>query len=101
MKKIKFFLGVVGLVKAIMLLSLIIFLSIQKRSIPKVIIGLFAACSIGSICLLTSYKNDGKRCKKMREMDAFYDEDYESAFDEDGEDYFDFEEGVKLIPEVD
>ena len=100
MKKIKLFMGIVGFVKAIMLLSIIIVLSIQKKSIPRAIIALFAACSIGSVCLLLSYKNDEKRGKKLREIDAFYDEDYESAFDDD-EDYFDFEDGVKLIPEVD
>lgn len=100
MKKMKLFIGVVGFIKTIMLLTIILVLSIQKKSVPKVIIGLFAACGIGSLSLLLSYKSDEKRCKKLREMDAFYDEDYESAFDDD-EDYFDFEDGIKLIPDVD
>jgi hypothetical protein len=38
------------------------------------------------------------------ETDDFYCADYESAFDSDDDfddDYFDFEDGIKLIPDVD
>jgi len=102
MRKIKLFMGIALFLKAIMLLSIIIVLSIQKKSIPKAILALLATCSITSACLLLSYKSDEKRNKKLREADAFYNEDYESAFDDiDDEDYFDFEDGVQLIPDVD
>jgi len=101
MKKMKFFMGVVLFVKAIMLLSIIIVLSIQRKSIPKAITATLAACALTSAGLLLSYRHDENRMRKLREMDAFYDEDYESAFDDDDEDYFDFEDCLKLIPDVD
>ena len=104
-KSFKLFAGIALFVEALMLVTVIIVLSIQKKSIPKALIAALAAGSILSACLLISYKHDEERKKKLREMDAFYDYDYEVAYDgldEDGEDYsLGLDEHTKLIPDVD
>lgn len=97
MKKIrsfKLFAGIALFVEALLLTAVIIVLSIQKRSIPKAIIAALAAGSVLSACLLVSYKHDELRAKKIREMDAFYDYDYESAYNdlEEDDDYDDDED---------
>ena len=94
MKKIrsfKLFAGIALFVEALLLTAVIIVLSIQKKSIPKAIIAALAAGSVLSACLLVSYKFDEMRHKKLRETDAFYDDEYCSAYDDldedDEEDY--------------
>ena len=95
MKKIRnfrLFAGIALFVEALMLIAVIIVLSIQKKSIPKAVLAAFAAGSVLSACLLVSYNQDEMRRKKLREMDAFYDYDYGSAYndlddEDDGEDY--------------
>jgi hypothetical protein len=52
------------------------------------------------LALLLSHRSDEKRSKKLREMDAFYDYDYELAYNGDDDD-LGFDDGDKLIPEVD
>ena len=94
MKKIrsfKLFAGIALFVEVLMLMTVIIVLSIQKKSIPKAIIAALAAGSVLSVCMLLSYKHDELRNKKIRETDAFYDHDYCSAYndldDDEEEDY--------------
>ena len=105
-KSFKLFAGIALFVEALMLVSVIIVLSIQKKSIPKALIAALAAGSVLSAVLLISYKHDGEKEKKLREMDAFYDYDYENAYDEldddEGGDYsLGLDENMKLIPDVD
>ena len=99
-KKFKLFAGIILFVKALMLVTVIIILAVQKKSIPKAVILVLAATGITSALLLVSYKRDEARARKLREMDAFYDYDYELAYDNlDDDDSFD--DGADLIPEVD
>jgi len=101
-KKFKLFAGITLFVKALMLVTVVIILSIQKKSIPKAIFIVLAATSLTSACLLISYKRDEAKQRKLREMDAFYDYDYELAYDgADEEDDLGFDEDDKLIPEID
>jgi len=113
-KSFKLFAGIALFVDALMLIAVIIVLSIQKKSIPKAIIAVLAAVSGASAWLLISYKKDEERMKKLREMDAFYDYDYEVAYngldkdDDDsendggGDDYgLGFDEHIKFIPDFD
>ena len=81
-KSFKLFAGIALFMHALILMTVIIVLSIQKKSIPKAIIAVFAAGSVLSALLLISYKHDRLRCKKLRETDAFYDYDYCSAYDD-------------------
>ena len=100
LKRFKLFAGIILFVKALMLVTVIIILSVQKRSIPKAIVLVLAATSLTSAALLISYKRDEARLRKLRQMDAFYDYDYELAYNDlDDDGYFD--EGADLIPEVD
>lgn len=106
LKSFKLIAGIALFVKALMLITIVIVLSIQKKSIPKAIMAVLAAVSVSSAWLLISYRNDEKRNKKLREMDAFYDYDYELAYneldDENDEDYeMGFDENAKLIPDID
>ncbi|MCL1859264.1 MAG: hypothetical protein FWF92_08540 [Oscillospiraceae bacterium] len=91
-KNFKLFAGIVLFAKAFMLLTVMIVLSIQKKSIPRAIIAVFTAVSVTSALLLISYRQEELKCKKLREMDAFYDYDYESAYngldDDDEEEDF-------------
>ena len=80
-KSFKLFAGIALFVESLMLLAVIIVLSIQKKSIPKAIIAALAAGGALSALLLLSYKKDEERKRRIREMDAFYDYDYESAYD--------------------
>ena len=109
-KSFKFFAGIALFVEALMLVTVIIVLSIQKKSIPKAIIAALAAGSVLSAWFLISYRNDENRMKKLREMDAFYDYDYEVAYngldksggeDENNDYSLGFDEHVKLIPDID
>jgi hypothetical protein len=107
-KSFKLFAGIALFVEALMLITVIIVLSIQKKSIPKALIAALAAGSVLSAWLLISYKRDEDRMKKLREMDAFYDYDYDLAYNgldgegEDDEDYgLGFDDNVKLIPDID
>ena len=105
-KSFKLFAGIALFVEALLLVAVIIVLSIQKKSIPKAVIAALAAGGVLSALLLISYKKDEERRKKMREMDAFYDYDYESAYnglDDEDDDAYDlgFDEHTKLIPDVD
>ncbi|MCL2095482.1 MAG: hypothetical protein FWH10_01100 [Oscillospiraceae bacterium] len=104
MKKIrsfKLFAGIALFVDTLTLITVIIVLSIQKKSIPKAIIASLAASGVVSALLLLSYKKDEKRRKKLREMDAFYDYDYEAAYNSDVQDDEDFgldlDDGVRLV----
>ena len=110
-KSFKLFAGIVLFAKAFMLLTVIIVLSIQKKSIPKAVIAVFAAVSVTSACLLLSCRQDELRRKKLREMDEFYDYDYCSAYngldddeedaDDEDEDYgLGFDENMNLIPDA-
>jgi len=102
LKKFKLFAGITLFVKALMLVTVIIILSVQKKSIPKAIFLILAATSLASAFLLISYKRDEAKQRKLREMDAFYDYDYELAYDgADEDDDLGFEEGDQLIPEID
>ena len=107
MKKIrsfKLFAGIALFVEALTLITVIIVLSIQKKSIPKAIIAALAAGSILSAWLLISYKKDEDRKKKLREMDAFYDYDYEMAyngFDDDPDDSDDDDYGLDFDGDAD
>ena len=99
-KSFKLFAGIALFVEALTLVSVIVVLSIQKKSIPKAIIAALAAGSVLSACFLISYTNEEKRCKKLREMDDFYDYDYDLAYN--GEDCgqsgdFGFEETAKPV----
>ena len=100
-KSFKLFASIALFVEALTLMTVIIVLSIQKKSIPKAIIAALAAGSVCSALLLLSYKKDQKLKKKLREMDSFYDYDYESAYNgldgDDDEDYGPgFDEGAKI-----
>jgi len=103
LRSFKLFAGIALFIEALMLLTVIIVLSIQKKSIPKALIAALGAGSILSACLLISYKQEETRMRKLREMDAFYDYDYELAYDDlDDEDYgLGIDEHAKLIPDVD
>ena len=113
MKSFKLFAGIALFVNVLTLITVIIVLSIQKKSIPKAVLAVLAAVSVSSAWLLISYKHDEDRMRKLREMDAFYDYDYEVAYNglnradndnenEDDEDYsLGFDEHSKLIPDVD
>ena len=102
LKKFKLFAGITLFVKALMLVTVVIILSIQKKSVPKAIFIVLAATSLTSALLLISYKRDVAKLRKLREMDAFYDYDYELAYDGiDEDDDLGFDDGDKLIPEVD
>ncbi|MCL2813170.1 MAG: hypothetical protein FWD23_01075 [Oscillospiraceae bacterium] len=85
-KNFKLFVGTALFVQSLMLAAVIVVLSVQKKSIPKAVIAIFAAGSVASACLLLSCKHESHCQKKLRETDAFYDNDYGSAFDDD-EDY--------------
>jgi len=103
-KSFKLFAGIALFVEALTLLTVIVVLSIQKKSIPKAIIAALAAGSVLSACLLISYKNDEDRMRKLREMDAFYDYDYDAAYNGPDDDYDDglgIDEHAKLIPDID
>ena len=105
-RSFKLFAGIILVVQALMLVTIIIVLSIQKKSIPKAIIAVSAAVGAGSAILLISYKRDEDRMKKLRAMDAFYDYDYDSAYNgmdgDDDEDYsLGFDEHTNLIPDLD
>ena len=103
-KKFKLFAGITLFVKSLMLVTVVIILSVQKKSVPKAIFLILAATSLTSACLLISYRHDEAKLRKLREMDAFYDYDYELAYDDeidDDENDLGFEDGDKLIPEVD
>jgi len=106
-KSFKLFAGIALFVEALMLVTVIVVLSIQKKSIPKALIAALAAGSILSAWLLISYKRDEERKRKLREMDAFYDYDYEAAYngldnDEDGDAYsLGLDDHTKLIPDID
>ncbi|MCL1792628.1 MAG: hypothetical protein FWG34_02040 [Oscillospiraceae bacterium] len=85
-KKLKMFAAVILFVHSLALLAAVIVLSVRKKSIPKAIMAVLAAEGVLSVCLLLSFAHE-KRCnKRLCETDAFYDEEYGSAFDED-EDY--------------
>ena len=103
-KSFKLFAGIALFVESLLLIAVIIVLSIQKKSIPKAIIAVLAAGSVLSAWLLISYKNEEERRKKLREMDAFYDYDYESAYnglDDDEEDYgLGIDENGNAIPDI-
>ena len=88
-KSFKLFAGIALFVEALTLMTVIVVLSIQKKSIPKAVIAALAAGSALSALLLISYKKDENRRQKLREMDAFYDYDYELAYNamDDDEDY--------------
>ena len=107
LKSFKLFAGIALFIEALTLITVIIVLSIQKKSIPKALIAALAAGSVLSAVLLISYKRDESRKKKLREMDAFYDYDYEAAYndldgDESDEDYdLGIDENAKLIPDID
>ena len=105
LKSFKLFAGIALFVEALTLMTVIVVLSIQKKSIPKAVIAVLAAGGVLSVLLLLSHKKEGSRRRKLREMDAFYDYDYEMAYnglDDDDEDYeLDIDEDAKLIPGVD
>ena len=105
-KSFKLFAGIALFVEALLLISVIIVLSIQKKSIPKAVIAAFAAGSILSAWLLISYKKDEERRKKFREMDAFYDYDYDLAYngldddeESDEDDELGFDENLNAVRE--
>ena len=100
-KKFKLFAGITLFVKSLMLVTVVIILSVQKKSVPRAIFLVLAATSVTSALLLVSYKRDEAKQHKLREMDAFYDYDYELAYDDLDEDDLGFDESAKLIPEVD
>ena len=100
LKSFKLFAGIALFVEALTLVTVIVVLSIQKKSIPKAIIAALAAGSVLSACLLISYKNDEKRIRKLREMDDFYDYDYEFAYNGECVDDFGFEETAKPLREA-
>ena len=108
-KSFKLFAGIALFVEVLSLITVIVVLSIQKKSVPKALIAALAAGSILSAVLLISYKRDEDRRKKLREMDAFYDYDYEMAYngadgDKNGDDEKDyglgFGEDAKLAPDA-
>jgi hypothetical protein len=102
LKSFKLFAGIALFVEALTLITVIIVLSIQKKSIPKALIAALAAGSVLSAVLLISYKRDEDRKKKLREMDAFYDYDYETAYNDlDDDDDLGIDENAKLIPDID
>jgi hypothetical protein len=104
LKSFKLFAGIALFVEALTLVTVIVVLSIQKKSIPKAIIAALAAGSVLSACLLISYRNDEKRSKKLREMDNFYDYDYDLAYngsEYDRSDDFGFEEVAKPLRDAD
>jgi len=102
LKKFKLFAGITLFVQALMLVTIVVVLSIQKKSVPKAIFLILAATSLSSACLLLSYKRDEAKMRKLREMDAFYDYDYELAYDGiDEDDDLGFDDGDQLIPEID
>ena len=102
LKSFKLFAGIALFMEVLTLITVIIVLSIQKKSIPKALIIALAAGSVSSALLLFSYKKDQKIKKKLREMDPFYDYDYELAYngldedDEDGDFDPDFDEDAKI-----
>ena len=100
-KRFKLFAGIILFVKALMLVTVIIILSVQKKSIPKAILLVLAATGLTSALLLISYRRDEARARKLREMDAFYDYDYELAYNDFDGDGSGFDEGADLIPEID
>ena len=103
-KSFKLFAGIALFVEALTLLTVIIVLSIQKKSIPKAVIAALAAGSVLSAALLISYKKDEDRMRKLREMDAFYDSDYDLAYNgvsDDDDAGLGIDENAKLMPEVD
>ena len=102
LRKFKLFAGITLFVKSLMLVTVVIILSVQKKSVPKAIFVVLAATSLTSAGLLISYKRDEARQRKLHEMDAFYDYDYELAYDGlDEDDDLGFDDGDKLIPEID
>jgi len=103
LKSFKLFAGIAMFVEVLTLITVIIVLSIQKKSIPKALYVALASGSLSSALFLLSYKKDQKIKKKLREMDSFYDYDYELAYngldddeDEDGELDPDFDEDAKI-----
>jgi len=90
-KSFKLFAGIALFTESLLLVSVIIVLSIQKKSIPKAVLAVLATGSVLSAWLLISYKKEEEHMKKLRAMDAFYDYDYDLAYnglddDDDGED---------------
>jgi len=59
---------------------------VQKKSVPKALIAVFAAGSFLSAWLLISYNREQVCKKRLQETDALYDHDYADVFD-DEEDY--------------
>ena len=100
-KRFKLFAGIILFFKALMLVTVVVILSAQKKSVPKAVLLVLAATSLTSALLLVSYKRDEARLRKLREMDAFYDYDYELAYNDFDDDNNAFDEGADLIPEVD
>ncbi|MCL2099155.1 MAG: hypothetical protein FWH24_01795 [Oscillospiraceae bacterium] len=100
LKRFKLFAGITLFAKSLMLVAVVIILSVQKKSVPKAVFLILAATSLTSAYLLISYRHDETKQRKLREMDAFYDYDYELAYD-DEDDELGFEDGEKLIPDID
>ena len=101
-KSFKLFAGIALFVESLMLVAVIIVLSVQKKSIPRAIIAVLAAGSVLSAWLLISYKQEEDRVRKLREMDAFYDYDYDLAYNGlDEDDDLGIDEHAKLIPDID
>jgi hypothetical protein len=87
-KRVRLFLGAALFVQSMMLLFVIIVLSAQKKSIPKAVWAVLAAGSFASAVLLICSRRDECCNKRLRETDAFYDDEYGFAFDDDDdEDY--------------
>ena len=79
-KSFKLIASIVLLAEALAMLTVVIVLSVQKKSIPKAVLAVLAAGGILSALLLISSRKDAARSKRLREMDAFYDCDYETAY---------------------
>jgi len=77
-KSLKLFAGIAMVVEVLTLITVIVVLSVQKKSVPKALIAALAAGSVLSAVLLISHRRDEARGKRLREMDAFYDYDYEA-----------------------
>ena len=79
-KSFKLVASIVLLAEALAMMVVVIVLSIQKKSIPKAVLAVLAAGGVLSALLLISNGKDAARRKRIREMDAFYDYDYEMAY---------------------
>ena len=90
LKKTKLFLGIVGMMKAVGVISAIIVLIAKKKPVPAILYYIGGLLTIGSAAMLCAYAYDCKRSKRYDEFcdcdDCYPYDDFFSTDDSDSSD---------------